>query len=184
MASRSHSIGSMCLSYNVLLYSHFVLFSAGYEALLESCVLLFWGISLALIEVLQLQAKGSIGQYMNIWNGLDVILILTLLIGLVLWWFLVPWALSEHAVNSFHALNLLPCYVRLLQIFELSEYFGTLLFTVFGMAQDTTQFLVLLGIISLGFSCSLTPILYPSRSALWSQVATHLGHILGFKPRA
>ena len=28
--------------------------------------------------------------------------------------------------------NLLPCYVRLLQIFELSEYFGTL-----GMAQDT-----------------------------------------------
>lgn len=172
MASRSHSIGSMCLSYNVLLYSHFVLFSAGYEALLESCVLLFWGISLALIEVLQLQAKGSIGQYMNIWNGLDVILILTLLIGLVLWWFLVPWALSEHAVNSFHALNLLPCYVRLLQIFELSEYFGTLLFTVFGMAQDTTQFLVLLGIISLGFSCSLTPILYPSRSARWSQGVT------------
>ena len=34
--------------------------------------------------------------------------------------------------------NLLPCYVRLLQIFELSEYFGTLLFTVFGMAQDTS----------------------------------------------
>ena len=33
--------------------------------------------------------------------------------------------------------NLLPCYVRLLQIFELSEYFGTLLVTVFGMAQDT-----------------------------------------------
>lgn len=32
-----------------------------------------------------------------------------------------------------------------------------------------TQFLVLLGIISLGFSCSLTPILYPSRSARWSQ---------------
>eukprot|EP00435_Cladocopium_sp_Y103_P032236 s2955_g8.t1 len=156
----------------VLLYSHFVLFSAGYEALLESFVLLFWGISLALIEVLQLQAKGSIGQYMNIWNGLDVILILTLLIGLVLWWFLVPWALSEQTVNSFHALNLLPCYVRLLQIFELSEYFGTLLFTVFGMAQDTTQFLVLLGIISLGFSCSLTPILYPSRSARWSKGVT------------
>ena len=31
------------------------------------------------------------------------------------------------------------------------------------------QFLVLLGIISLGFSCSLTPILYPSRSERWSQ---------------
>ena len=33
-----------------------------FQALLESCVLLFWGISLALIEVLQLQAKGSIGS--------------------------------------------------------------------------------------------------------------------------
>lgn len=35
--------------------------------------------------------------------------------------------------------------------------------------RPRTQFLVLLGIISLGFSCSLTPILYPSRSARWSQ---------------
>lgn len=74
---------------------------------------------------------------MNIWNALDVLLICTLLLGLVIWWCLVPWALSDQTVNSFHALNLLPCYVRLLQIFELSEYFGTLLFTVFGMAQDT-----------------------------------------------
>jgi len=157
----------------VLIYSHFVLFSAGYEALLVSILLLIWGISLALIEALQLSAKGSFSQYMsNIWNGLDVILIFTLLSGLILWWFLVPWALSEQTVNSVHALNLLPCYVRLLQIFELSEYFGTLLFTVFGMAQDTTQFLVLLGIISLGFSCSLTPILYPSRSERWSQGVT------------
>eukprot|EP00913_Durusdinium_trenchii_P030333 g28414.t1 len=168
----------------VLLYSHFVLFSTGYEAWLLSLVLFVWGISLSLIEALQLQAKGSIGQYMNIWNGLDVLLIFTLLIGLILWWCLVPWALSEQTVNSVHALtlggrsqfngggstgNLLPCYVRLLQIFELSEYFGTLLFTVFGMAQDTTQFLVLLGIISLGFSCSLTPILYPTHQARWSQ---------------
>ncbi|CAK9053228.1 unnamed protein product [Durusdinium trenchii] len=156
----------------VLLYSHFVLFSTGYEAWLLSLVLFVWGISLSLIEALQLQAKGSIGQYMNIWNGLDVLLIFTLLIGLILWWCLVPWALSEQTVNSVHALNLLPCYVRLLQIFELSEYFGTLLFTVFGMAQDTTQFLVLLGIISLGFSCSLTPILYPTHQARWSQGVT------------
>lgn len=35
-----------------------------------------------------------------------------------------------------------------------------------------TQFLVLLGIISLGFSCSMTPILYPSRQARWSQGVT------------
>ncbi|CAJ1432588.1 unnamed protein product, partial [Effrenium voratum] len=156
----------------VLLYSYYVLFASGVEAMLMSLLLLIWGISLGLIEALQLQAKGSVGQYMNIWNALDVCLIFTLLFGISLWWILVPWALSEQMVNSMHALNLLPCYVRLLQIFELSEYFGTLLFTVFGMAQDTTQFLVLLGIISLGFSCSLTPILYPSQSARWSQGVT------------
>merc|ERR1719215_666029 len=77
--------------------------------------------------------------------------------------------MSPETVHAAHALNLLPCYVRLLQIFELSEYFGTLLFTVFGMAQDTSHFLVLLGINSLGFSCSLTPILYPNAASRWDK---------------
>ena len=32
-------------------------------------------------------------------------------------------------------MNLLPCWIRVLQVLQLSEYFGTLLITIFGMAK-------------------------------------------------
>jgi len=154
----------------ILTYSLFVLFAQGVAHILLSIALFLWGVSLGLVEVLQLKAKSSFREYCTMWNILDLLLLFTLLGSVLLSWTLVPWNLvSPDTVHAAHALNLLPCYVRLLQIFELSEYFGTLLFTVFGMAQDTSHFLVLLGIISLGFSCSLTPILYPSAAARWEQ---------------
>lgn len=157
----------------ILTYSYFVLFAVGSQALLLKLLLFIWGVSLTLVEALQLRAKSSFQEYITVWNVLDLLLLALLLGGLIMSTFIVPLMpgelLSYEMVHSIHALNLLPCYVRLLQIFELSEYFGTLLFTVMGMAQDTSHFLVLLGIISLGFSCSLTPMLYPSAAARWDK---------------
>eukprot|EP00930_Biecheleria_cincta_P018048 TRINITY_DN14182_c0_g1_i2.p1 TRINITY_DN14182_c0_g1~~TRINITY_DN14182_c0_g1_i2.p1 ORF type:complete len:1280 (-),score=211.37 TRINITY_DN14182_c0_g1_i2:82-3900(-) len=145
----------------VFLYSYYVIFARDATKNVLSLFLLLWGVSLGLVEALQITARGGIWAYLNMWNVLDLVLIAALLLGSFAFWFLTPTGLvSTRAVNAIHSLNLLPCYVRLLQLFELSEYFGTLLFTMFGMAQDTTHFLVLLGIISLGFSCSMTPILY------------------------
>eukprot|EP00928_Gymnodinium_smaydae_P004861 TRINITY_DN11664_c1_g1_i1.p1 TRINITY_DN11664_c1_g1~~TRINITY_DN11664_c1_g1_i1.p1 ORF type:complete len:1203 (+),score=270.10 TRINITY_DN11664_c1_g1_i1:78-3686(+) len=165
----THGLSRVCF---IALYSYFVLFTEGLTKHIVSAFLFVWGLSLALIEALQYRAVGSFREYINPWNVLDLLLLLLLLGGLTASWTVVPWAVPEQIVLAVHALNLLPCYLRLLQIFELSEYFGTLLFTVFGMAQDTFNFLVLLGIMSLGFSCALTPLLYPSAAARWDRGVT------------
>lgn len=157
----------------IVTYSYFVLFAEGWSYFLLQFVLFLWGISLSLVEILQYQAKSSFGEYLNLWNALDLLVLVLLLGGVLAGWTAVPLGLVAARVPAMtHSLNLLPCYLRLLQIFELSEYFGTLLFTVFGMAQDTFHFLVLLGIISLGFSCALTPIFYPTVAARRDQGVT------------
>jgi len=157
----------------ILLYSYYVLFAEGWFHAALSLLLFVWGISLSLVEILQIQAKNSFKEYLNVWNFLDLLVLVLLLGSLLCSSLLTPLGLvTEKTAMTAHALNLLPCYLRLLQIFELSEYFGVLLFTVFGMAQDTFHFLVLLGIISLGFSCSLTPIFFPTVEERWESGVT------------
>merc|ERR1719401_327762 len=97
-------------------------------------------------------------------------MITLLLAALCAEWCLAPIGLLRPVdVHVLHALNLLPCYVRLLQMLELSEYFGTLLVTIVDMFVDTAHFMVLLFVVSLGFSCTLTPILWPSTEERWNQ---------------
>lgn len=153
----------------VATYSYFVLFAEGVWLTALSCLLYVWGLSLLLVEALQLRAKGSFREYLDVWNILDLLLLLLLLGGLLLRSFVVPIWISHDTVDAMHAVNLLPCYLRFLQILTVSERFGVLLYTVVGMAQQTMQFLVLLSIVSLGFSCSLTPVLHPSVDERWEK---------------
>lgn len=52
-------------------------------------------------------------------------------------------------------------------MFELSEYFGTLFVTFTDMYRDTVNFGVLLGIVGIGFSCTITPMLWATVEARW-----------------
>lgn len=52
-------------------------------------------------------------------------------------------------------------------MFELSEYFGTLFVTFTDMYRDTLNFMVLLSIVGIGFSCTITPMLWPTVEARW-----------------
>lgn len=153
----------------IFLYSWYVLYSSGVSATLFRLLLFLWGTALGLVEALQIRGKRSFADYINIWNVLDLFLIIVLLTATLSEWLLVPWLLRPIDVHLLHALNLLPCYLRLLQMFELSEYFGTLLITIIDMYADTANFLVLLSVVSLGFSCALTPILWPSTEERWAQ---------------
>merc|ERR1712226_989875 len=56
--------------------------------------------------------------------------------------------------------------MRVLQTFQLSEYFGTLLIAVYAMCKDVAYFFLLLSIFCLGFSCTLTPILFNGQERL------------------
>jgi len=150
-------------------YSWYVLYSEGLSAILLRCLLFIWGVSLGLVEILQIKEKKSFADYINMWNVLDIFQI-TILLGVIICeCLLVPIVFRDLDVLILHSLNLLPCYFRLLQMLELSQYFGTLLITVIDMYRDTGKFGVLLSVVSLGFSCALTPILWPTKQERWDQ---------------
>merc|ERR1712083_706798 len=118
------------------------------------------------------------GYICDPWNFLDAVHISTLLLALVVGFVV---AATRHDGSSgrpfiprpedkindvermleiIHSLNLLPSWIRVLQLLQNSQYFGTLLMTVFGMLKDCLRFFLLVIIFCFGFSCSLTPILF------------------------
>jgi hypothetical protein len=166
-----------CITHNtmrvifILTYSYYVLYSVRTLVSVVLGVALFiYGLSLAAIEVLQLIQKGSFWGYLSGWNIVDVLLISLLLGTLLSEATLIPLGIFRHAdALCLHAINLLPCYLRLLQMFELSEFTGTLFRTFFDMYKDAFRFMVLLSIVGLGFGCCLTPMLWTSPEARWKQ---------------
>ncbi|CAE7203645.1 Trpm2 [Symbiodinium necroappetens] len=128
-------------------------------------VLLFlWGLGLGQVEIKQLQNNGFQAYIHDFWNFLDSLHITVLLGCLVLGVLLTDKNEEmnevEHLLEVTHAMNLLPCWIRVLQILQQSEYFGTLLLTIFGMAKDAVKFFILVVIFCFGFSCAITPILF------------------------
>eukprot|EP00439_Symbiodinium_sp_Y106_P040126 s1527_g4.t3 len=129
-------------------------------------VLLFlWGLGLGQVEIKQLQSNGFQAYIHDFWNFLDSLHITVLLGCLILGWLLTDNKNEEmneveHLLEVTHAMNLLPCWIRVLQILQQSEYFGTLLLTIFGMAKDAVKFFILVVIFCFGFSCAITPILF------------------------
>ncbi|CAJ1394924.1 unnamed protein product [Effrenium voratum] len=137
-------------------------------------VLLFvWGLGLGLVEVKQLRTQSENSFWArfqayihDFWNFLDclhiTVLLTALSIGVVLADKNEEVSEFEHTLEITHAMNLLPCWIRVLQVLQLSEYFGTLLITIFGMAKDAVRFFILVVIFCFGFSCAITPILFSS----------------------
>lgn len=127
------------------------------------------------MEVQQYSKVGSFSEYISdFWNMIDCIHITVLLVSLLLQ-VVIPALFGDHGssiriLESCLALNLLPSYVRMLQtLMIISEYFGTLLNTVFYMVRDAAKFLILLSIFCFAFSCALTPILWPTWQERWNQ---------------
>lgn len=156
----------------IILYSYTVFIGklADGDPSLHEAMLFIWGCSFAMVEFQQLSSAPSFKEYISDpWNLLDCIHISTLLLTMSISFITAD---SKAAVNplekrleTLHCLNLLPSFFRVLQNFQISEYFGTLIMTVVGMGKDAMYFLVLLGIFALGFSCALTPILFPAGEA-------------------
>lgn len=150
------------------LYSYAVfyrLLTFGGISLVEA-LLFFWGLGLGYVEIKQLESNGFQAHINDSWNVLDALHITVLLGALILG---VAFAdrneelnEMEHTLEITHAMNLLPCWIRVLQVLQLSEYFGTLLITIFGMAKDALKFFILVVIFCFGFSCAITPILFHS----------------------
>lgn len=150
------------------LYSYAVfyrLLTFGGISLVEA-LLFFWGLGLGYVEIKQLESNGFQAHIHDFWNVLDALHITVLLGALILG---VAFAdrneelnEMEHMLEITHAMNLLPCWIRVLQVLQLSEYFGTLLITIFGMAKDALKFFILVVIFCFGFSCAITPILFHS----------------------
>lgn len=140
-------------------------------------VLFIWGMSYALVEVRQMASKGNFMTYISDpWNFLDAVHISVLLVALVVSWLFGDAVSAKNELEYFlelaHAVNLLPSYLRALQSFQLSEYFGTLLMTVYGMCRDALYFFALLVVFCLAFSSALTPILWSQNDDRWSQGVT------------
>lgn len=150
------------------LYSYAVfyrLLTFGGISLVEA-LLFLWGLGLGYVEIKQLESNGFQAHIHDFWNVLDALHITVLLGALILG---VAFAdrneelnEMEHMLEITHAMNLLPCWIRVLQVLQLSEYFGTLLITIFGMAKDALKFFILVVIFCFGFSCAITPILFRS----------------------
>eukprot|EP00927_Polykrikos_kofoidii_P039995 TRINITY_DN34270_c0_g1_i1.p1 TRINITY_DN34270_c0_g1~~TRINITY_DN34270_c0_g1_i1.p1 ORF type:complete len:1039 (+),score=164.20 TRINITY_DN34270_c0_g1_i1:62-3178(+) len=136
-------------------------------------VLLFlWGCSFASLEREQWRQHTSFADYVrDAWNIIDILHIGLLLLALFIGFVAFPLGLRTPALNRFlecvHAVNLLPSFVRVLQCFLLSEYFGTLVITIFHMCKDALSFFVILSIFCLGFSLALTPILFENLDERW-----------------
>ena len=87
------------------------------------------------------------------------LMMLTLVLGQVLSDRIPDVSDVEHGLENVHALNLLPSWIRVLPLLQLSKYFGTLLMTICGMLKDALRFFMLVSVFSFGFSCALTPVL-------------------------
>ncbi|CAE7608913.1 TRPM8 [Symbiodinium sp. CCMP2592] len=150
----------------VALYSYAVfyrLLAVGSICFME--VLLFlWALGLALVELRQFQTSGFTSYINDFWNILDALHITVLLSALVLGLLLADQSRDmnkpEQVLEVMHAMNLLPCWIRVLQVLQNSEHFGTLLITIFGMAKDALKFFILVFIFCCAFSCAITPILF------------------------
>ncbi|CAE6961897.1 Trpm8 [Symbiodinium natans] len=127
-------------------------------------LLFFWGLGFGLVELRQLETNGFYTYIHDFWNILDTLHITVLLSALVLGLFLSDQSREmnkpEQILEVMHAMNLLPCWLRVLQVLQQSEYFGTLLITIFGMAKDALKFFILVVIFCCAFSCAITPILF------------------------
>jgi len=129
-------------------------------------VLLFlWGLGFAQVELSQYQGKNSFREYIEDgWNFLDCMHISVMMVALVLGPILSDSSATvsnvELALETVHSLNLLPSWIRVLQLFLLSKYFGTLLMTIHGMVKDALRFFMVVSIFCFGFSCALTPVLF------------------------
>merc|ERR1740123_1298248 len=68
----------------IFTYSYYVLFAVGWISILLQIVLFLWGLSFSLVELLQLKAPSfSFGEYITVWNALDLIFLSLLLGGLL-----------------------------------------------------------------------------------------------------
>jgi len=143
------------------------------------------------VEIQQLRQMSSFQAYIrDFWNILDslhiTVLLVSIVLGLLLADHLEEVSEVERILEVVHAVNLLLCWIRSLQILQLSEYFGTLLITIFGMAKDAFKFFILVIIFCFGFSCAITPILFPNGAernaqgltwALWTIVGDPDGRV-------
>jgi len=134
---------------------------------LGALMLFFWGLGYGLEEFQQYRRMESIHQYIrDPWNVMDALQVTVLLGALAAGWILTDHTsnitMIESMLEQLHAWNLIPVIVRILQFFQLSEYFGVLLLTVVSMVKDTGYFFLLLFIFCFTFSCALTPILWPT----------------------
>jgi len=128
-------------------------------------VLLLWGCGLAQVEVGQFWQMNSFSEYIcDPWNFLDFVHISLMMVALVVGFFVSDsgpgMSNGKQSLEVTHALNLLPSWIRVLQLLQLSRYEGTLLMTVCGMVKDALRFFMLVSIFCFGFSCALTPILF------------------------
>lgn len=130
-------------------------------------LLLLWGLGLMAVEIKQLQQTSFQAYITDFWNFLDSLHISVLLVSLLLGALFADKDESvsevERGLEVVHAMNLLPCWIRVLQILQLSEYFGTLLITTGGMCKDAMRFFTLVVIFCFGFSCAITPLLFPDK---------------------
>eukprot|EP00435_Cladocopium_sp_Y103_P008136 s2327_g2.t1 len=123
---------------------------------LVEALLFLWGLGLGYVEIKQLESNGFQAHIHDFWNVLDALHITVLLGALILG---VAFAdrneelnEMEHMLEITHAMNLLPCWIRVLQVLQLSD----------SWAQDALKFFILVVIFCFGFSCAITPILFRS----------------------
>lgn len=143
---------------------------------LGSVVLFVWGLGYVLEEVMQAKRHDTFWSYLqDYWNLLDCLYLSVMLTTILLTWLFCPdhefWSTSSlpRVLEVAHALNIIPTVLRCAQMLQHSEYFATLLITLFAMCRDAFYFFVILSIFCATMACALTPILWPSQAERWAQ---------------
>jgi len=139
--------------------------------------LMFWAMGYIQLEITQFRHLGFRDYFADIWNILDFwhLLVFLSLVS-ASWTFTHDYSRDiterEQLLQDIHSLNLLPTFARLFKVCQYSEYFGTLLLTLFGLCVDAAYFFLMLGMFCATMSCALTPILWPSIHERWAHGIT------------
>ena len=122
---------------------------------------LFWAVHGAYLPLVKDALQGEAQTDFKSLDSVHIyLMMLTLVLGQVLSDRIPDVSDVEHGLEIVHALNLLPSWIRVLPLLQLSKYFGTLLMTICGMLKDALRFFMLVSVFSFGFSCALTPVLF------------------------
>ncbi|KAL3837308.1 hypothetical protein ACJMK2_022674, partial [Sinanodonta woodiana] len=149
------------------LYSYILISKFDQNFSVEDAILIVWVVNIIIEEISQvietryIYTEIKLEAYLaDFWNIADILMILLFVIGIILKH--LPYQETFEAARVVLDVNLIICFLRLLQMFSLNKELGPKLVMIIRMVRNLTSFFVILLIFIVAYAIPSHAILYPN----------------------